>query len=101
MDAISLIIALFLEGSCVSTFHLHPQDGHTFRVTIWECQGKPELAVWQRKCPRRDSGDEGWWSRPFLLMRQDGKGFYLNKFGEVMSGLHVDMDDMYLPSCDV
>jgi len=102
MNAISLLVAMFLAGICDATPHIHRQDGQVFRVTTWACRGKPELAVWERRCPKEGHSEEqGWWGRPFLLMREDGKGFYLNRFGEAMAGLHVDVDEVYIPSCDV
>lgn len=102
MDAISLLVSIFLVGLCQPTPHVHHASGQVYRVTTWTCHNRPEIAVWERRCPKDGTDpDGGWWTRPFLLLREDGKGFYLNKFGEAIAGEHVDANDVYIPSCDV
>jgi hypothetical protein len=101
MDAISLILALFLSGHCTDKAIVVRQEGETYQITTITCQDQRAWTVWARQCPQPAvKGQPTWWSRPFLLVGPDGSGFYLNKFAEVMAGHHVELDHVYFPSCE-
>jgi hypothetical protein len=101
MDAISLILTLFLSGGCSSTENHVKHNNETHQVTTLTCQGQQVWTVWQRQCPQPVvKGQPTWWSRPFLLVAQDGSGFYLNQFAEVQAGHQVALDHVYYPACE-
>lgn len=102
VDAISLIVGLFLAGSCTSTAESIDQGGRTYQVVEWTCEApRQTVYVWMRQCPLTAApSDATWWSRPFLLIdTRSGEGFYLNRFAEVMAGHQVEMDEVYVPDC--
>jgi len=95
MDALALIVSLFL-GGCA---HGQPEavviDGHGYSVERYTCAADRHYEVWHRQC------QGGYLSRPFLLKAQEsGQGFYMNRFAEVHSGWHVRLDEVYFPACE-
>lgn len=107
MDAISIIVWLFLNFSCdAQKEELREIHGQTYQVLAWSCTqpstNKHHLfRVWARQCPANPKkGEATWWSRPFLLEEMTtGKGLYMNRFAEIHAGDQVQLDDTYFPDC--
>ena len=97
MDAISLIMALFLnlnEPCTALPASIIALEGQDYQVLHYWC-GDKTFRIWQRHCTIGS-----YWGRPFLLEESTtGHGVYVNRFGEVQSGWHVSMNDTYFPLC--
>lgn len=101
MDAIALVMALFLTASEPCT-ELPAREtvvgGETYRIQALRC-GEATVKVWSYQCQARP-GSTPYWSRPFLLEEErTGEGLYLNRFAELQAGWHVALDDVYRPAC--
>ena len=98
MTATELIVALFLSMSCtMGAIDQTILSHETYQVTTYRCVSHT-FKVWQRFC----NEGRGYYSRPFLIEEtKTGQGFYLNRFGEIMAGQRVDMNQLYIPSCGV
>lgn len=96
MTATELIIALFLSMSCTMTsIDETTLNKDTYQVTTYRCVTHT-FTVWQRFCHE----GRGFYSRPFLINEtHSGESFYLNRFGEVMAGVRVELAEVYIPAC--
>lgn len=98
MDAITLLMVLFLNlnepctAKPVEEQRIGRQD---FQLMRWDC-GAKQFRIWSRKCRE----GQGYWGRPFFLEEVNSQqGLYMNRFGELHTGWHVSMDDVYFPAC--
>jgi len=67
----------------------------TYQVTTYRCVTHT-FKVWQRFCAE----GRGFYSRPFMIEEtHTGEGFYLNRFGEIMAGVRVELGEVYIPAC--
>jgi hypothetical protein len=98
MDAISLVMALFLNLNEPCTALPAEESmigGQDYRILRYDC-GAKRFRIAQRLCRE----GRGFWGRPFLLQEEASQqGLYVNRFGEVMAGWHVAFDDVYFPAC--
>lgn len=107
MDAIQLMLALFLHAVLVCTaeptevrrLDTKP-DPILYQVQTYDC-GAKRFEVWARACFNQDR-HEGYLARPFLLAEvHEHVGFYLNQFGEVHASVTggLMINDVYVPGC--
>lgn len=96
MTATELIIALFLSMSCtMSAVDETVISKETYQVTTYRCVTHT-FKVWQRFC----NEGRGYYSRPFYITEtHTGESFYLSRFGEIMAGVRVELDEVYVPAC--
>lgn len=96
MNATELIVSLFLTMSCYTTDVRETKIGaDTFKVTAYNCITHT-FTTWQRFCAE----GHGFWGRVFMIREQTtGETFYVNRFGEIMAGQFVAVDEIYLPAC--
>lgn len=113
MDALQLVLALLIGVSEPCTpmpARDVANEAGQFRVERLVC-GQTTLELWSRGCilsaPERSvrkattKASPAYYSRPFLLVEVNtGKGIYMNEFGEMVVGWHVDFDTVYFPSCE-
>ena len=98
MDAISLVIALFLNLSQVCDAMPAAEtrlNEHTYRVLIWNCDHGKVFHAWEQRCP------DGSYSLPFYLEETtSSRGLYVNRFGEVMAaGINIEQVEAHAWGC--
>lgn len=98
MTATELIIALFLSMSCtITAIDETVLSKETYQITSYRCTTQT-FKVWQRFCHE----GRGYYSRPFLITEtHTGESFYLNRFGEIMAGIRIEIGEVYIPTCGV
>jgi len=96
VNATELIIAIFFTAGCyVTDIQETRLSGQPFKVTSYRC-APHDFRTWQRWC----AVGQGFWGRVFLIQESHtAEAFYLNRFGEVMAGSNVTIQDVYLPAC--
>ena len=98
MDAIQLLMALFLnlnEPCTAKPVELQRLSGQDYQILRYDC-GAKRFKIWQRFCAE----GQGYWGRPFFLEEENGQqGVYVNRFGEVQTGWHVSVVEIYVPRC--
>ena len=96
MNATELIVALFLSAGCYTLDVADTKvSGQSYRTATYRCLTHT-FQTWQQWCPV----GRGFYGRVFLIKEiNTGEGFYLNRFGEVMGGIQVDVNEIYKPTC--
>lgn len=98
MDAIQLLLVWILTVCQPAGLERTQQAGETYQLHTYTCGAAHQLVTWERRCLNTENGAE-YWTRPFLLVDEQGAGLYLNQFAEVQSGRHLAMDALYYPAC--
>ena len=102
MDALSLILSLFLSGSaaCSADPAMEQRVGNAnYLVLSYHC-GTQQWRAWHRWCTVESSGVQ-YIGRPFYLVDQQSQvALYLSRFGEVQIGIGAELEDSYVPLCN-
>jgi hypothetical protein len=102
MDALSLVLSLFLTGSpfCSAEPALETVLGRqSYLVLSYGC-GAQQWRAWHRWCVIESSGAT-YLGRPFYLVETHSQvALYLSRFGEVSVGVGAQLSDAYTPSCN-
>ena len=97
MDGILLIVTLYLNAvsSCHAVGATEQRiEGADYQIVEYSC-GEKHHFIWQGKCKSMDI-----YGMPFKIVDDTGRGFYLNRFGELQAAsLQVMPEDAHESYC--